>query len=375
MTATVPSMIGQFNLSNIQILQGLDFQVYVACNLCDTSVWDKETIDNFIDELKKINVVCYHVDFSRNPLKMTDNIKAYKQLKQLVVNKNIELIHCHTPVAGVLSRCVAHKLKIKVIYTAHGFHFFSGGPIKNWIIYYPIEKYLSKWTDALITINKEDFKRAKEKFNAKKTFYIPGVGVDLNKFKPKDVNKKEMRKKLGIPEKAFLLISVGELSARKNHQIVIRALGKIKNNDIYYIIAGKGEDKERYEKIIEENELENNVFLLGARNDIKDLCNISDCFIHPSIREGLGIAPLEAMACGLPLISSYVNGIKDYTEDGVSGYCVDPNNCEDIQTAIINMYNNPDFRNNCGENNKKTVRAFDVRNTYNIMKEIYKIFC
>lgn len=151
---------------------------------------------------------------------------------------------------------------------------------------------------------------------------IPGVGVDVSRFKDCNVTKAEKRKELGIPENAFVLLSVGELSSRKNHQVVIKALGEIEDSSIYYVIAGQGEDYENYKRLADDVGIGNRLILLGARTDVDELCVAADVFVHPSVREGLGIAPLEGMAAGLPLISSYVNGIKDYTEDGVSGVCV-----------------------------------------------------
>lgn len=371
MTATVPSMIGQFNMNNIKLLQKMGYEVDVACDFKDRSVWTEERIEKFIHQIEDLEIKYFQIDYSRSPLKIAKHIKAYRQLSRLFEERQYNFVHCHTPVASIISRIVAHQKHVKCIYTAHGFHFYNGAPARNWIIFYPIEKFFSRWTDILITINKEDYKRAKDKFHAKKVVYIPGVGVDLDKFYPKDIVRYEIRKELQIPESAFLLLSVGELSMRKNHQIVIKALGEIDNRNIYYAIAGQGHDKEEYEKLIIENHLEKNVFLLGMRTDIRELCLESDCFIHPSIREGLGIAPLEAMACGLPLISSYVNGIKDYTEDGVTGCCINPYDCHNVLDAIVKMYSDFEFREKCGKHNIEVVKQFDIKETQKIMEKLY----
>ena len=164
MLATVPSMIGQFNMNNIQILQELDYEVHVACDFKDRSVWTDERVEKFIVQLEEQNVKKIQVDFSRSPLKLWKHKKSYAQLKKLFEDNEYAFIHCHTPIASVICRLVSHKMKVKCIYTAHGFHFFKGAPLKNWVIYYPIEKFLSRWTDIIITINKEDYQRAKEKF-------------------------------------------------------------------------------------------------------------------------------------------------------------------------------------------------------------------
>ena len=379
MLASVASMIDQFNMSNIDILLKIGYDVDVACNFGYGSTCSDEKIVELKAKLKEKGIRCFQIDFTRSVMNLFQDGKAYKQVRKLVENNKYDLIHCHSPIGGVIGRIVAHETNTKVIYTAHGFHFYEGGPKKNWFIYYPIEKALSKWTDVLITINKEDYNRAKKKFFAKETRYIPGVGVDVEKFemglKNKQQNKKIKRAELGVSDNDFVLLSVGELQDRKNQRVVIEALHMLNNPNIYYWAVGKGELFPEYLEMIKKYGLEKNVFLLGFRTDIMELCNAADCFVHPSVREGLGIAPLEAMAGGLPLISSYVNGIKDYTENEVSGCCIiDPLSVTEMKKAIEKMYQDVEFRNRCGINNLETVKKFDIKNTNNIMQNIYYQF-
>lgn len=379
MLASVASMIDQFNMSNIDILLKIGYDVDVACNFGYGSTCSDEKIVELKAKLKEKGIRCFQIDFTRSVMNLFQDGKSYKQVRKLVENNKYDLIHCHSPIGGVIGRIVAHKTNTKVIYTAHGFHFYEGGPKKNWFIYYPIEKALSKWTDVLITINKEDYNRAKKKFFAKETRYIPGVGVDVEKFemglKNKQQNKKMKRAELGVSDNDFVLLSVGELQDRKNQRVVIEALHMLNNPNIYYWAVGKGELFPEYLEMIKKYGLEKNVFLLGFRTDIMELCNAADCFVHPSVREGLGIAPLEAMAGGLPLISSYVNGIKDYTENEVSGCCIiDPLSVTEMKKAIEKMYQDVEFRNRCGINNLETVKKFDIKNTNNIMQNIYYQF-
>lgn len=373
MLASVASMIEQFNIPNIELLQQMGYQVDVACNFKKGSTCSDKTIIALKKKLKAMSVRCYQIDFAREITDMASNIKALWQVENLVEKNHYEFIHCHSPIGGVTARIVGKLKHTKVIYTAHGFHFFTGAPKKNWMLYYPVEKFLSRWTDTLITINHEDYERAKKKFHAKRTEYIPGVGVDISRFKGCNVTKAEKRKELGIPENAFVLLSVGELSARKNHQVVIKALGEIADSSIYYVIAGQGEDYENYKRLADDVGIGNRLILLGARTDVDELCVAADVFVHPSVREGLGIAPLEGMAAGLPLISSYVNGIKDYTEDGVSGVCVqNPLDVDEMKKAILRMRDDADLRENVTVNNKKTVEKFSLEASKNVMNEIYE---
>lgn len=349
----------------------MGYKVDVACNFISGNTCSEQKIQDLKKQLSRMGIRYYQIDFTRNVFELRQDCKAYQQVMYLSKRNKYAFLHCHSPIGGVIGRIVGYKTGIKVIYTAHGFHFFKGAPVKNWIIYYPIEKLLSKWTDILITINKEDYNLAKKKFFAKKTIYIPGVGVDTGKFAVCQVDREKKRDELGIAKDGFVLLSVGELQERKNQRIVIEALHLLKNPKIYYLIVGQGELGTQYQSFIQKYSLEKNIKLLGFRTDVDELCKIADCFVHPSIREGLGIAPLEAMASGLPLISSYINGIKDYTEDGVSGCCVDPHSAEEMCAAIEKLFMNKAFCENCGKNNFLTAKRFDLEKSKKIMSKIY----
>ena len=382
--ASVASMIDQFNIPNIDILLSLGYEVDVATNFLRGSTCSDEKIKSLLNLLDLKGVDCYQVDFDRNITNIKSISKSIKQIDKIVLGKSETInsnrhnsnseylfIHSHSPIGGVIARIIARKHHLKNIYTAHGFHFFTGAPLKNWILYYPVERFLSHFTDVLITINQEDFNRAKSHFHAKETIYIPGIGVDTKKFCKCAVSKDQKRNELGIPSNTFVLLSVGELQKRKNQQLILEALKKIQNDKIIYLCVGKGEEEDNYKKFVDDNKLIN-VRFLGFRSDINELCIAADCFVHPSIREGLGIAPLEAMASGLPLISSYINGIRDYTSNRVTGFCIDPNSIDEMIDAINNMYLDESFRKECGENNKKIVKKFDLENTNAIMYELYK---
>lgn len=374
MNASVASMIYKFNMDNIEILENLGYQVDVACNFGKENPISQKEIDRFKSILRDKNIKVYETDCPRNIFALGKMIKTYRQLKKIIDDGEYELIHTQSPIGGVVCRLAAKKARskgTKIIYTAHGFHFYDGAPIINWIIFYPIERICSRFNDILITINKEDYQRAKT-FHSKKVEYIPGVGVDVSRFKSCTVTKQEKRKELGIADNALVLLSVGELSSRKNHQVIIQALGRIDNSNIIYVIAGKGEDYDNYIKLASELGISKQLMLLGDRTDVDELCVAADVFVHPSVREGLGIAPLEGMAAGLPLVSSYVNGIKDYTQDGVTGACI--NNPLDVNafvTAIVKMQDKT-FREKCGRNNIAIVNKFSLEASKDKMKLIYQ---
>jgi glycosyltransferase involved in cell wall biosynthesis len=310
------------------------------------------------------------MEFQRSPL-TRDNYSAYKKLKKLIIEKNYDVVHTHTPVASVCARLACRNLdNVKVIYTAHGFHFFNGAPLKNWLIYYPVERWLARYTDILITINKEDYSRA-QTLKAKKVAYIPGVGLDTKKFGRVVVDKSAKRRELGVPDDAFVLLSVGELNKNKNHETIIKAVAKLNNPKVYYIICGSGSRKHYLNELAKNLGLEKQVKLLGFRNDIAEICKSADIFAFPSHREGLGIAALEAMAAGLPIVTAHIHGIIDYSVDGITGYTCNPADVDGFAKSIDKLLKCPEKRLAMAAHNIEAVKAFDISNVSKRMQEIY----
>lgn len=342
MTATVPSMIGQFNMVNIKLLIELGYEVDVACNFKDRSVWSDEKINHLKSSLKSMNVNTYQIDFERSMLKINNHIKSYKQIKNLMNERQYQLIHTHTPISSFITR-IAFKNsliyeKSKMIYTAHGFHFFKGNnPLKNFL-FRNIERYGAKYTDTLITINKEDYEAAKTfKLRENGTVeYIPGVGIDLDKINSIQGNKEELCKELNIPKDSTLLLSVGELNENKNHKVVIEALHNLPVN-VHYLICGVGPLKEHHLETARKLRVSKRLHLLGYRNDVIKIMKSCDVFVFPSKREGLGLAAIEAMACGLPIITSNRHGILDYAQDRINAFTCNPNDITEFIKSINNL--------------------------------------
>lgn len=373
MVATVPSMIGQFNMSNIKLLEQLGYVIEVACNWNDRSVWTEERIKTFEEELKKRKINLEQINFTRNPLNIKCHIQSYKQLKKIVKEGNYDFVHCHTPIAAAITRIVLRKFKdVKVIYTAHGFHFYKGAAVLNWLLYYPVEKILSRYTDILITINKEDYQRAKENFACERVEYIPGVGLDLEKFTTVVDETIIINEDFSYIEDKFVILSVGELNENKNHQVIIRALKELNNPNVVYVIAGQGARREELEQLCKELNVDKQVFFLGFCRNVQELYRRADIFAFPSIREGLGLASLEAMSFGIPLLTSNVHGINDYSISGKSGFSYNSKDVKGFAEGIIRLYEDVPLREQMGEFNKEQVKKFDIKIVEDKMKSIYE---
>lgn len=372
MMATTAAMIEQFNKSNILILEDMGYEIHVLGNFCEGNPISDERLAAFKDWLSEHHGKWFHYPATRNPLDCKNNIIAYKYVLKLIRKYRYEFVHCHTPIGSVIGRLAAKKTCTKIIYTAHGFHFFKGAPIKNWLFYFPVEWLCSWMTDILITINQEDYQRAKKVLHAKRVEYIPGVGINVETFSSCQVNRIIKRQEIGLSKNDFVVISVGEINDNKNHSVIIKAIAELNDSDIKYIICGKGEKDKKIEKLIGKLHLGEQVFLTGYRNDIPELLQISDLFAFPSKREGLGLAAIEAMASGLPLITSNIHGINDYSINGVTGYKYAPNDYKGFCKGIKLIKNNPADRYSIAKNNRQFAKEYTKKNVCTTMKKIYR---
>lgn len=371
--ASVVSFIEWFNKENIEYLKNeLGCEVHVACNFDYMEDTDEERTRVYLKKIKDEGVNLHNIHFARSPINK-ENVRAYKELVNIINEGHFDLIHCHTPTASMITRIAARSARKNgsvVMYTCHGFHFHNAAPKKNWMIYYPVEKACSLLCDYIVTINKEDYNRAKT-FHAKNVRYIPGVGVDISRIKKTEIDKIKYKKSIGLPENCVMLLSVGEMIERKNHEVIIRALGKLQNKNIYYVICGKGPLKEHLEDVAKELGISDNVVFLGFRKDIPELCNTTDISAFPSRIEGLGLAGIEVMAAGIPLVSSNVHGILDYVIDGETGYACDPDDVDGFANAIDKLASSEELRLSMKENCLKAVEPFEIKNALRTMWDIY----
>ena len=364
LVATVVKIhVNVFHIPCLKMFQEQGWETWV----CSRNDYDnpKECVIPYCD---------HYVDipFERNPLK-PGNVKAYKMLREIIEKEHFDLIYCHTPVGAMLARLAgisARKKGTKVIYMAHGFHFYNGAPLLNWMIYYPAEKFLSRFTDGLITINQEDYRRA-QKFHAGKTILIPGVGIDLDKFRKKEPTRQEIRNKLGIPESKIILMSVGELTKRKNHMVMIEALARLKEYDILYVICGDGPLKAQLRAKAEELGVRDRLKLLGFRKDIAELHKAADIFVFPSLQEGLPVAVMEAMASGLPIVASKIRGNEDLISNNQGGYLINPKDSEQIAKAIEKMIQNPEKREKMEKRNLEIITKYGQETVLQKMDEFF----
>ena len=367
--ASVASMISQFNMGNIRLLQEMGYEVHVACNFKEGNTCDEKSIRELKKNLKEMHVEYFQIDFSRDMKNIGKHLKAYRQVMYLLRKNGYQFMHCHSPIGGVIGRFAAHRTHTKVIYTAHGFHFYKGAPVKNWFLYFPVEWICSFWTDILITINKEDHAFAQEHLHPQKVEYVPGVGIDIKKFSSDVLSydgRLALRAELGVKPKDKMLLSVGELIPRKNHEAVIKAVEKLNNSEIKLFICGKGELQDQLQKMIEDNGLQDRVRLLGYRSDVAHLYDCADLFVFPSIQEGLPVALMEAVASRIPVICSDIRGNSELVE---AGSFFNPRNISEIVNKI-KEYLYEDKRQEIEKNYENLLKC-DIERVIEQMQDMY----
>ena len=363
--ATIDAHIRAFHLPYLKLLHDNGYEVHVATN------GDEE-----FPNCDKKHQIC----IERSPFKL-NNLKAIKELKKIIDEEKFDIIHCHTPMGAVVARLAAkkarHKYGTRVIYTAHGFHFYKGSPKLNWLLFYPVEKYLAKYTDTLITINKEDYELAKNKFSkrCKDIQYVPGVGIDTKKFdiKMSEKEKNKFKESLGLKPNDYVLTCVARLDKNKNQGFLIDVMEELvkENKNIHLLLVGPDELNGYYQKLSSDKKLDNNVHFLGRREDVPELLAITDIVVSASLREGLPVNVMEAFAAGKPVVALNCRGMKDLVEDGKNGYVVDQKDCDGFSKYIKKIH--LDGNKNLDKKGQTNIKNYLLEKTINIFKSIYAL--
>ena len=365
LSATVDTHILAFHLPYLKYFKEQGYETHVMAN--------GNNIIPYCDKRHQINI-------SRSPFKL-NNIKAYQGIKQVINKEHFDIIHCHTPMGGVLTRLAARETRkkgTKVIYTAHGFHFYKGAPLLNWLIYYPIEKILAQYTDCLITINSEDYNLAKvKKIKAKTIEHVNGVGVDLNKFKPITQEQKSVLKhRFGYETNVPILMYVAELNKNKNQQLLIRIMPEIVRQfpKVKLLLIGRDSYNEVYQKLAMALGVEENIDFLGARDDIDNILPICDIYLASSLREGLPVNVMEAMALGLPVVANSNRGHQELIQDNQNGYLLVNQDLAGFSNIIIGLLKDKDLRNKLGDSALKSIEKYDIVKVLEQMRCIYRLY-
>ena len=365
LTATVvKTHVAQFHLPCLKMLKSMGWETAVAAK------------NDYANPADCVIPGCdrfYPIDFARNPLKPA-NFKAYRCLQKIIEEEHFDVIHCHTPVAAILTRLAARKARkqgCKVLYTAHRLHFFKGAPLINWLLYFPAEWFCAFFTDVLITINQEDYAFAQKHLHAKSVRYVRGVGVDLEKFQDHSAERSAVRASLDLGDEDFMLLSVAEMTKNKNHKMMLEALAQLPDPTIHLICAGQGQELENNRSLCDRLGLSDRVQFLGYRKDVPKLYGAADAFLFVSFREGLSLSLMEAMSSRLPSIVTPIRGNADLITDGKEGLYAHLNPAS-IAAAIGTLRQDPALCRRLGQAAGEKIQAFGLKEVLEEMRKIYE---
>ncbi|MCM3586976.1 glycosyltransferase family 4 protein [Mesobacillus maritimus] len=366
---TISNTVNAFLIPHIKLLVEQGHQVEVAFNV----------VQDVSPDLIELGIKIHNVDFQRSPLQK-GNLLAYKKIQHLVMEEGFELVHTHTPIASFITRMACRNTpNTKILYTAHGFHFYKGAPFKNWLIYYSMERVAAKYTDAIITINQEDYIEAQKlKLRiAKNIFKIHGVGIDIGKFIDVDFNKKvRLRKEYEYSTDDFILFYAAELNYNKHQDLLIDVVSILKDKipNIKLLLAGEGPLTKKYIEQVDRLGLRNNIEFLGFRKDIPNLLKLSDIAVSASRREGLPVNIMEAMATGLPIVLTDCRGNRDLVINNENGILVDLEDKESFANAIKKVFDSASLRKNFSKRNLELINSYSIDNVIKEMRLIYNNF-
>lgn len=362
-------MMIQFLLPHVKNLSEKGYEVELACS----EVGGR--LDEIREKIGQYAKTIHEVRLHRSPLSPT-NFQGYKDMKVIMENAHYDIIWTNEPVMGVVTRLCAKKLRrngTKVLYMVHGFHFYTGAPLLNWMIYYPIEKLMAHHANMIVTVNTEDYQRAKE-FEVSEVKYIHGIGINTDRL-TLGTQRGDIRKELGLKDTDFIVLSVGELNKNKNQQAIIKAIAKVNDPKIHYLMCGKGNQYDNLVNLVHNLRLDNNIHFLGYRRDVVDICSQADVYVMPSFREGLPVSSLEAMYCGLPLLTSNIRGLVDINKDDKNGYLYAPTDVDGFAEGIKKLKSDSNKRAKMGQLNRQEVVPFTIERTKKEIVDIIEGLC
>ncbi len=377
--ATVSGFLFQFEQEDVRILQSLGYEVHYAAN---------EQTENYLfdrSEIERLQIKMHPVPIPKSPYMILKNRRALRMIVSLIREEGISLIHCHTPVGGMLGRLAGRAcrdLNVRVIYTAHGFRFFEGAPLPGKWLYLMAERRLAHDTDALVVINREDYRNAL-RFCLKKggkVYQIPGVGLDMERFRPfTEAQRREARESLGLSEDDFFLVFVGELNENKNPAVILCVSDLLRQSGyagrtVRCGICGDGVLRDKLKRQISEMHLSDVVTMYGYCSPVTSVLGCADAMIFPSRREGLGMAALEALAMGIPVIAADNRGTREYMEHKKNGWVCDPDDVQGYADGIrflegLDIASREEMKRNC----RSCVRRFSSERTTEIMRRVYSL--
>lgn len=358
-----------FIMEDIDILHELGYDVTVAAG-------NQANETHTLKEINRRGARFKDIRCDYSSLFNRQNMACLRQYRRWLNNEHFDLIICHTTVLGLIARIAAarqHKLGTKVIYFVHGMPVNSLSSRLKRIFFRILETSASRFCDAVVTINDDDYNEAL-KWHVPLVYKVNGVGCDVAKYMNVDVDRMELRKSIGVTENEIMIMAVGSVCIHKNHIVIARALSLLENCEKYHlVICGRAEPESPIVREIEALSATHGFKLtfLGFRDDIEKLVHAADIGAIPSLREGLGMAGIQQLCAGVPMVGTAVQGIKEYIIPGRTGFTVaNPHDAAAFAEAI-KACSDPGFRNRVKNDCMAVAQEFSLEKSIRQRREIY----
>jgi glycosyltransferase involved in cell wall biosynthesis len=321
----------------------------------------------------------FEIPWSRSPFSPSNLWSAPRQVRALVAEQGYDLVHVHSPVAAFVTRMalrgMRRKGKPRVIYTAHGFHFYQGGPRVRGALFRTLEKLAGRWTDYLVVINREDEEAALKHgiVPPERLRFMPGIGVDAQVYSAASVRAADIasvRSEMGLKASDRLLLMVAEFIPRKRHRDMLHAFARLGRNDVVLALASLGPLLEEMKQLATSLGIADRVRFLGFRRDIPALVQASVATLLPSEQEGLPRTVMESMCQGVPVIASRIRGVTDLLDDG-RGLMVPVGDIGALATAMTWVLDHPDEAQAMGRRGRSAMAAYDLRHVLELHEGLY----
>lgn len=312
-----------------------------------------------------------------NPLRI---IRARRELKAFLRERDYDIIHTHCSFGGIIGNPVARKHARTVIYTQHGFYVHEGlNPLMRaaWLT---VEKVGLRHADHVICVSRAEQELARtlgvgppEKF-----VHVPGAGIEIARFSLNEDDRRSgrrrVREELGLAEDDFVLLTVSRLTWDKGYREMIDAVRMLRETGHEFVLlaAGSGKDEEGIRRAIEDAGVSDVFRLLGWRDDVIDLYCAADVFVFASHREGLPIAPIEAMASGLPVVVSDIPGCREEIEHERSGLLFATGEAGALVACLEQVLRDSDLRERLAQAARRRAQRFDIVNVLDRQVELYR---
>jgi len=319
-----------------------------------------------MEQVQNDGVTCWDIPFRRSPYH-PGNVQAVYVLVNLLRKARYDLIHTHTPVASFLTRYLARRTgQGRVLYTAHGFHFYQGAPMRSWLLYRTAELLARPW-------NSEDLQHAKSLGYEKdeNLFLVHGVGVDTTLYYPANAAG-NLRRELGLSDDTQLVCCIAEFTPNKNHAVLFESWHQVSAAFpmAHLLLVGSTGRCTQVQRQAANMELPR-VHFLGRRDDVPDILRQVNVLVLISRREGLPRVVIEAMATGVPVVASAVRGNRDLVRPGTNGWLVDPSKPAECAEALMECLADPEQGRRLGANGRRLVEPYLLGNVCDELDRIY----